>query len=246
MKILAADTSSAVASVAVMEDSTLLGEYTLNHKKTHSQKLVPMINEILKNLELTPEEIDAFAVSIGPGSFTGLRIGVTTIKAMAYALQKQAIGVPTLDTLAFNIPFCDSLICPIIDARNNQVYTSLYEWKGKKQERLSEYVGITIGELIDTVKAKNREAFFVGDGVNVYKDTLLAELGNRCIFPPNNLLLQRASAVAEIAIHMQVDGKGFENEINTDKTNENNLESWLTMVPFYLRKSQAERLFEQR
>lgn len=134
MKVLALDTSSIVASVAVMNDGILLGEYTLNHNKTHSQKLVPIIQQLLSDLELEPFDIDLFAVSKGPGSFTGLRIAITTAKAMAYALDKPIIGVPTLDILAHNISFCQHLICPIMDARNNRVYTALYKWILTEQE----------------------------------------------------------------------------------------------------------------
>ena len=232
MKILAVDTSTVVASVAIMEDTNLLCEYLLNHKKTHSQKLIPMIHEVLKNMEMKLEDIDLFATTIGPGSFTGLRIGVTSIKAMAYALNRPVKGVITLDVLAFNIPFCDAVICPIIDARNNQVYSALYQWKEGKQERLTDYMGIDIGELIKMIKETDRNVFILGDGVNVHKDELSRELKGRCLFPPNNLLLQKASSLAEIAM------REF-NELN--KSDEPD-----KLLPFYLRKSQAERLYMGR
>lgn len=230
MKVLALDTSSVAASVAVMDDDVLLGEYTLNHNKTHSQKLVPMIQQLLLNLELEPSDIDLFAVSKGPGSFTGLRIGIVTVKALAYALDKPVIGVPTLDVLAHNIPFCSHLACPIMDARNNQVYTALYEWDLAGQKRLTEYMGIKIEEMAGIIRenigTKEQKVIFVGDGVRIYKPFFLKELGESCIFAPDNLLLQRASSVGEIALNSAY---------------KNNNEDCFSLAPFYLRKSQAER-----
>ena len=232
MKVLALDTSSIVASVAVMDDDILLGEYTLNHNKTHSQKLVPMIQQLLSNLELEPCDIDIFAVSKGPGSFTGLRIGIATAKTMAYALDKPVIGIPTIDVLAHNISFCKHLICPIMDARNNQVYTALYEWVSVGQKRLTEYMGVKIEELAGIIREnidKSKEkVIFTGDGVRIYKPFFSNELGKKCIFAPDNLLLQRASSVAEIALNPVYKGKGKN-------------EDCFSLVPFYLRKSQAER-----
>ncbi|NSW91225.1 MAG: tRNA (adenosine(37)-N6)-threonylcarbamoyltransferase complex dimerization subunit type 1 TsaB [Firmicutes bacterium] len=239
MKVLALDTSALVASVAVMDNWILLGEYTLNHKKTHSQKLILMIEELLANLELSPNDIDLFAVSKGPGSFTGLRIGVTTVKTMAYALDKPVVGVPTLDVLAYNIPFCRHIICPIMDARNNQVYTALYQWASGEQQRLTEYMGVKIEELVKIIRENivEREnidkirvrVIFTGDGVIVHRAFFSNELGDRCTFAPYNLLFQRASSVAEIALNLALKGES---------------EDCFSLVPFYLRKSQAERMRE--
>ncbi|HEX9062575.1 MAG TPA: tRNA (adenosine(37)-N6)-threonylcarbamoyltransferase complex dimerization subunit type 1 TsaB, partial [Clostridia bacterium] len=124
MKILALDSSSLVASVAITEDKKLLGEYNVNNGLTHSKNLMPMLTELMKTLGLKPSDIDMYAASIGPGSFTGIRIGVTSIKAMAYATGKPVASVPTLDALAYNAEGFDGVICPIMDARNNQVYTA--------------------------------------------------------------------------------------------------------------------------
>ena len=231
MKVLAVDTSSQVASVAVMENDKLLGEYTINHKKTHSQKLMPMISELMKNIELVPRDIDVYAASSGPGSFTGLRIGITTIKAIAYAAQKPVISVPSLDVLAFNIPMTDSLVCPIMDARNNQVYTAIYKWEKSAPVNITEYMGIPIHELVQIIKGKNHNIIFVGDGVEIHKEYLKGELNDRCEFVPGNLLLQRASSVAQIALL---------------KASQGVVENCFDMIPFYLRKSQAEREFEKR
>ena len=231
LKILAVDTSASVASAAVMEDSKLLGEYTVNHKKTHSQKLMPMIKELMESLELIPTDIDIYAASIGPGSFTGLRIGVTTIKSIAFASAKPVISVPTLDALALNIPLTESLVCPLMDARNNQVYTALYKREKGRQVKITEYMGIKIDELIELIQGKNHKVVFVGDGVYLHGDELKCKLGEYCEIAPGSLLLQRASSVAQAGLMMAAEGR---------------VESCFEMVPFYLRKSQAERELERK
>ena len=179
MKILAVDTSGPVDAVAVAEDTIMLGEYNINHKRAHSQKLAPMISHILGELGLKPGDIDIYAASIGPGSFTGLRIGITTVKAMAYAAGKPVISVPTLDALAYNISVCDWLICPIIDARNNQVYTAMYKWENGIQKKITEYMGIDVIELISLAGSRNSKVIFNGDGVNIHRTALKRELGER-------------------------------------------------------------------
>jgi len=231
MKILALDSSAMVAAVAVMEDEKLLGEYMLNHKKTHSQTLMPMIKQILGDLELVPEDMDVFAASIGPGSFTGLRIGVTTVKAMAYALNKPVVSVPTLDAIAYNFPMSGYTVCPMMDARNNQVYTALYDWKENSLERITEYMGIPVTELVKIIKDGNKKAIFAGDAVQLHGEFLKNELGDSCRFAPGSLRLQRASSVAQIAYL---------------KAQKGEFESSFDMVPFYLRKSQAEREYEKK
>ncbi|RCX12742.1 tRNA threonylcarbamoyladenosine biosynthesis protein TsaB [Anaerobacterium chartisolvens] len=230
MRILAVDTSASVAAAAVMDSGTILGEYLVNNKKTHSQKLMPMIKELMDSLELCPQDIDLYAASIGPGSFTGLRIGVTTIKAMAFSLGKPVASVPTLDAIAYNIPMNEAVICPIMDARNLQVYTSLYCWEKGGQKRIADYMGISVYQLIDIIKQKKQKVIFAGDGVQNHRELLQSELDGICSFAPGSLLLQRASAVAQIA---------FEKSGGTDK------EDGFSMLPFYLRKSQAERELEK-
>lgn len=231
MKILAVDTSSAVAAVAVTENTKLLGEYTINHKKNHSQKLMPMIREIMDSLELSAGEIDVYAASSGPGSFTGLRIGITTIKAIAFAAGKPVVSVPTLDALAYNVPETQSIICPIMDARNNQVYTALYKYEKGEQVKMTEYMGVSILELTGIVKGKNQKAVFVGDGVEVHRELLQIELGDSCGFLPESMALQKGSSVAQLA-YLKASG-GM-------------LEDCFEMTPFYLRKPQAEREYERR
>lgn len=229
MKVLAIDTSSNVATVAVMDDEKLICEYTLNHKKTHSQKLMPMIQEVLKSCELEAASIDLFAVAVGPGSFTGLRIGVATAKALAHSLDKPIVGVSTLDALAYGIPFFNGVICPILDAKRDQVYTGVYKWENDIPKPITEYLAISIDELMQKLQSINEKVIFVGDGVYQFKQIILNKLGNLADFAPKHSIMQRASMVAELALKKFYSG-------NTD--------NYMTLTPYYLRKSQAERLYE--
>ena len=231
MKILAVDTASNVASVAIMEDNKLLGEYTVNHKRTHSQSLMPMIDELLKSLETDISNIDVFAAVTGPGSFTGLRIGITTIKSIAYAVRKPVVGITSLDSLAYNIPFCQSLICPILDARNDQVFTAIYKWEKDKLKRIEDYMGVHVSVLAEIIKKLQLHTVFLGDAALMHRNFLEMELGVFSGFAPENLMLQKASSVAQAAI----------TRVQNDK-----LENCYELKPFYLRKSQAERELEKR
>lgn len=232
MKVLAVETSSHVAAVAVMDSGALLGEYLLDHGKTHSQRLVPMTNELLSALELKPGDIDLFAASCGPGSFTGLRIGITTVKAMAFAAHKPAVGVPTLDALAYNIQSRGNVfICPVMDARNNQVYTALYSCEDGHFKNVTEYMGLAVEELVRLISGKNSDVVFTGDAAAIHEDFFKKELGERCSFAPPFLRCHRASSVAQLALLRASEGK---------------LEDCYSLTPFYLRKSQAEREFERK
>ena len=163
MKILGLDSSGLVASVAVVEDDTLLSEYTVNHKKTHSQTLLPMLDEIVRMIELDLNEVDAIAVAAGPGSFTGLRIGSATAKGLGLALDKPLIAVPTVDALAYNLYETHGVICPLMDARRNQVYTGIYEFADGKFQVISAQEAISIEEIIEKINQIGREVIFLGD-----------------------------------------------------------------------------------
>lgn len=231
MRILAFETATSVAAVAVCEDDRLLGEYILNHEKKHSEKLLPLANALLKDLGLTPTGFDVYAASTGPGSFTGLRIGITTVKAMAYAADKPTAGVPTLDALAFNAAAFDGLVCPMLDARNNQVYTALYKAEKGSLIKLTEYMGVEIGSIIERVRAAGQKTVFVGEAAEMYRDLISGALGETSAFLPGNLNLPRASSVAHLAYLKAAAGE---------------LRSCYDLVPFYLRKSQAERELERK
>lgn len=229
MRVLAVDTSSNVASVAVMEDELLLGEYTLNHKKTHSQKIMVMIDRLLCDLELRAEDIDIFAAAVGPGSFTGLRIGVATVKALAHATGKRVVSVGTLEALAYNVPYAEHIIVPIMDARRNNVFTASYIWDEGFKE-IGESEGITIEECIDAC-SDFLDTIFVGDGARVHKDYIKERLGEHAIFPHGGVTNSKASSVAAIAMERAKNGE---------------TQSYLEMKPYYIKKSQAEKELEEK
>lgn len=231
MKILAIDTSSMVASAAVMDEEKLVAEYIINHKKTHSEQLMPIIEEVLESCGLNIREIDAIAVASGPGSFTGLRIGAATAKGLAHACDIKIIGVPTLDGLAFNLPYCQGIICPIMDARRNQVYTALYKWDRGNFYKLKPHCAIALSELLEDLKKREESIVFLGDGVPVHRDTIKKVLGDRAGFAPLNADRQRASSIAELALEALKRGEGQSGDV---------------FVPFYLRKSQAEREYDKK
>lgn len=226
MKILALDTSTNVATCAILEDDTIIGEYSCNKGKTHSQSLMPMIDTLLKRVGFKASDMDAFAASVGPGSFTGLRIGVTTAKAMAFAAEKPVMSVYTLDALAWNLPLSKAILCPVIDARNNQVFTALYKFVNGKLDRLTDYLGIHINELADIIGPMDGEVVFLGDACRLHKDFFIEKLGERAAIAPPNAVSARAASVAVLAGKMFLEGKSG---------------SSYEMVPFYLRKSQAEQ-----
>lgn len=231
MKILAIDTSSIVATCAIMDDNKLIGEYILNHKRTHSQKLMPLIRDILSGCELGPEDIDVYAAAIGPGSFTGLRIGLATIKALAHAVDKPVVGIPTMDALAFNIPYGEGIIVPIMDARRDRVYTGIYKWEDGDFYVLHKQTVLEVDELIKILKDRNERIIFNGDGTLSFRDRLIEALGERVLFAPKHSNMARASSVAELAMKKAEEGK---------------VESYFKLAPEYMRKSQAERQYDKK
>lgn len=232
MRILALDSSGLVASVAVIEsdgsDAQTIAEYTVNYKKTHSQTLLPMLDEVAKMTELDLGTIDAIAVAGGPGSFTGLRIGSATAKGLGLALGKPLIHVPTLEGLAFNLAGTDMLVCPIMDARRKQVYTGLYEFDGDELVVIEDQMAIGIEELSMKLKKYDRKIVFLGDGVPVHREVLVNELmkGAAITFAPANMNRQRAASVGTLALSYYEKGR---------------IVSAAEHEPDYLRVSQAER-----
>lgn len=231
MKILGIDSSGMVASVALADDDVMVAEYSVNYKKTHSQTLLPMLDEIIKMTEQNLQEIDAIAVAAGPGSFTGLRIGTATVKGLALALDKPIISVPTCHALAFNLWGTDKIICPIMDARRNQVYTAIYEFVDGEITVISDQVAMDIHELLEKLNAYGREVIFTGDGVPVFKDVIKENMQCGFEIAPAHMNRQRASAVATLGMIYYKQGK-------TESADEHR--------PVYLRKSQAEREREEK
>lgn len=231
MKILVLDSSGLVASVAIMEEDVLIGEYTMNHKKTHSQTLLPMLDEVVKMTETDLESIDAIAIAKGPGSFTGLRIGSATAKGLGLALKKPIISVPTVDALAYNLFGTSGYVCPIMDARRNQVYTGTYQWENDTFTVIEEQCARSIDETIEALNAMGQPVTFLGDGVPVFKERILEMMQVPVTFAPAHLSRQRAGAVGSLAMEYFKAGK---------------IETATEHGPDYLRKSQAEREREER
>ena len=243
MRILGIESASLVASVAIVTDDVITAEYTVNLKKTHSQTLLPMIDEIVKMLEVPLESIDAIAVSGGPGSFTGLRIGSATAKGLGLALNKPLIHVPTVDGLAYNVFGCEDIICPIMDARRNQVYTGIYTFSKKAGEKegrnlvepvfqvIKMQMAVSIEELAERLNRYRRPVVFLGDGVPVYENVLAEKLTVPYSFAPAYMNRQRAAVVGTLAIQYYKSGK---------------FETAEEHRPDYLRVSQAERERAQR
>lgn len=226
MKILALDSSGNVASVAIIKDDIVVGEYTINYKKTHSQTLLPMLDEVVKMTEMELDDIDAIAVASGPGSFTGLRIGSATAKGLAQGLCKPIIEVPTLEGMAYQFFSGEEIICPMMDARRNQVFTALYQWKNSEFTVLEEQMAVPIEEIIQKVNSYNEKVIYLGDGAIAFREQIQQLSTVEYRIAPPHLLCQRASAVAARAVEYFKEGK-------TVLAKEHK--------PIYLRMSQAER-----
>ena len=220
MRILAIESSAVTASVAILEDDTLVAEYTINHKMTHSQTLLPMIDEIFSMVQLKPDDVDVIAVSKGPGSFTGLRIGAATGKGIALALDKKMVAVPTLAAMAYNLYGDSRYICPVMDARRKHLYSGIYTFDGEK------LVTVRDVNLAEELVGLDGQVVLVGDGVDVAGDVLKEQLGDKCILAPAHIKTQRAGSVALLAKQMADNGQ------YTDADG---------LKPDYLRPSQAER-----
>lgn len=233
MKIIAIDSSGLVASVAVLDDENLLASYTIDYKKTHSQTLLPMLDEISRMTELDLTSIDAIAVSAGPGSFTGLRIGSATAKGLALSLNKPIIEVPTLAAMAYNMFDAVGLICPIMDARRNQVYNGLYCYWDHNLLTLVDQRAVSIEDLAAEINRRRPSygTMFLGDGVPVYREKLEELLHVPHSYAPAHVNRQRAASVGAYAQVLFAEGKYVSADEHT---------------PIYLRKSQAEREREER
>ena len=226
MKILAIDSSGLTASAAVTENGILTAEYTVNYKKTHSQTLLPMIDEISRMIELDLNTLDAIAVAGGPGSFTGLRIGSATAKGLGLALGKPLIAVPTADALAFNLYGAAGVICPMMDARRSQVYTGIYRFRGDDFITVLPQRAEAVEETAARLNALGEPVILLGDGASVYRDQLKELLRVPWTMAPAHVNRQRAGAVAAL-------GETYFLEGRTETAAEHK--------PEYLRLSQAER-----
>lgn len=236
MKILAIDSSGLTASVALWEDDLILAEFLIHAKKTHSQTLLPMLEAVREKTEFHMEEIDAIAVTSGPGSFTGLRIGSATAKGFGFALNKPIIPVPTLEGLAYNLYGTDQVVCPLMDARRNQTYTGLYEFVKKDDSEydihvIKEQCAVEVSEILELCNKIDRGVIFLGDGVPVFREQIKEMLKVPCAFAPAHMNRQRAAAVAALGAKYYAQGK---------------IQTAADHAPQYLRLSQAERERKER
>lgn len=229
MNIISIDSSSKVATAAIINEDGLIAEYTLNNKAEHSVLIMEMIDNMLKSSNLTMKDIDGFAVSKGPGSFTGLRIGMATIKGLSFGSNKPYVSISTLDALAYSLINFDGIICPIMDALRDSVYTGLYKNNNGKLETILEPSALDLEDLLNLLKEKNEKVIFTGDGLIKHK-SYFKENFDKSYFPPNHLSVIKASSLGELGLMELLKG-------NADDPNSS---------PFYLKKPQAQRELESR
>lgn len=223
MKILGIDTSTPIGSVALIDGETLVAEHTLNIVQAHSSRLMPAIDTVLKWGDITAAELDGCAVGTGPGSFTGIRIGIATIKSLCYALDKPIVGVSTLEAIAYNLRWNEGLICPILDARRNEVYGAIFRC-GDEWHRLSDDSCLSIETFLASITESGRalplQCTFVGDGLENYADAVRAALGEKIRFADAIFNVPRGATVAHL---------GAQRLQNRDSDN------YWTLVPNYVR-----------
>lgn len=226
MLVFGIDTCCMAATAALMDERVMVAETVVNHKKTHSQMMMPQIEEMFKISGIDPKDVDAFAAAVGPGSFTGVRIGVATAKAMAQAADKPCIAVSTLEALAFSSQHFDGIAAPILDARREQVYNALFCCSKSGMNRLCEDRAISLEALLDELSTMDKDVIFMGDGTLVFQDEIQKKLGTRAFFAPRATKMNLAGAVAEIGLEKFKKGETL---------------SYSELVPSYVRLSQAEQ-----
>lgn len=224
LKILSVETSAVSASTAIFEDNVILGEFFNNTRQTHSQTLMPMLKALLDNCKININDIDVFAVSTGPGSFTGVRIGVSAVKGMAMVHSKPCVEVSTLEAIAFNLKGQDCIACAVMDARCNQVYNALFDVSKNGIKRITEDRALSIYDLKKELEMHEKNIILVGDGANLCYNNML-DMKNIFI-APEHLIFQRASSVAILG---------------AEYANDKKLVQASALMPFYLRLPQAER-----
>ncbi|HDO25452.1 MAG TPA: tRNA (adenosine(37)-N6)-threonylcarbamoyltransferase complex dimerization subunit type 1 TsaB [Nitrospirae bacterium] len=237
MKVLALETATIAGSVAIVDSGKgLVGEIRVDVRIAHAERLMSSVEWLLKSSRVLIDDIDAFAVSIGPGSFTGLRIGLSTAKGFAYSTGKPVIPVPTLDAFARTLPFCALYICPMLDARKNEIYTGLYKWDGSVCKKIILETAVNPQDFLKKIKEPDCRlaglsvsqacpTVFIGEGAVIYKKLIQDTLQDNAVFAPAARMSPSASSVAEIAI---------------ERSNEGAFPDPVSLTPFYIRKSEAE------
>ncbi len=223
MRVVGIDTSTAIGSVGLIDDEEVMAEHLLNLPVNHSQRLLGTIELVLREAQWTIEDVDGWAISAGPGSFTGLRIGVSTVKGLAFATGKPMAGVPTLDVLASQVSPTPYLICPILDARKGEVYTAFYRYEeGSSIKRRSAYQAIAPEDLVKKIGEKT---IFIGDGLKTYRGFLRKSLPSLAVFPPSSLNVLHGARVAQWGLEL------LRRKEYSDLS---------ASVPIYVRPSEAE------
>ena len=223
MKILAIETSTMLGGVALMGESEgLIFESRLNVKTAHSERLMTEIDHALQQGGISISDVDVFGIAIGPGSFTGLRIGLSTVKGFSYATGKPVVSVPTLEAFAWNFPYSRYPVCPMLDARKKEVYAAVFRWTDGGFERMVNETSLKASEM---VKSLEGQVLFAGEGALLYRQVITESLGDRAIFPPLHHMIPSPSNVAHLGLKKALRGE-FSEAVG--------------LVPLYLRKSEAE------
>ncbi|KAF0145821.1 MAG: glycoprotein endopeptidase [Nitrospirae bacterium] len=227
MKILAIDTSTMLGGIAVMDELNLIAETRLNVKSTHSERLMTEIEHCLKQSSLKISDIDVFAVAIGPGSFTGLRIGLSTVKGLAYATGKPIVSVPTLDALALNFPYSRYPVCTMLDARKKEVYAALFKWEDNGFTKLISEASVNPEEFTRNVllSADYDKIIFAGEGAVIYKDKIIEVMGEKPVFASPEKTVPSPANVASLGMKKTLRGEFSEP---------------VSLAPIYIRRSEAE------
>ncbi len=229
MKILALDTSGQNCSVCIMNEEKVICDFNLSTGTTHSETLLPIIDTLCKFSKIELDDIDVLACALGPGSFTGLRIGIATLKGFCLGAEKKVVGISTLEGLAYNTSEFDGIVCSVLDAKNNNVYAGIYKYENSKPTRITDYITEDLDTLIKILKEYNSKILFVGDGAQSFKERFENEFGDKASFAPIHLNNQLASSIAKAAL---------------DRAQNNDFDDMDKLNPLYLKKSQAERMLD--
>lgn len=220
------DTCCMASTAALCDERVLVAQTVVNRKKTHSEMMMPQIEQMFKSAEIDPADVDVFAAAVGPGSFTGVRIGVATAKAMAQAAKKPCVAVSTLEALAHSSKLFDGIVSPILDARRDQVYNALFDCRAGVMTRLTDDRALALLDLFAELEKIDKNILFVGDGTLVFEENIKAALGDKAFFAPKTISMNLGGAVAELGAEKYKKGES----LTYDK-----------LVPSYVRLSQAER-----
>lgn len=229
MKVLGIETATIMGSIGLIDDDRVISEYSLNIKATHSERLMLAVDKLLKEAGVELKDVDGFAVSIGPGSFTGLRIGLATVKGLAMGCNKPVAAVPTLEALAFNLPYAEYQICPILDARKNEVYTALFKSDRKGgMTRIIQDKAVNIHAFLEGL---DDDTIFLGDAVNMHRTTIFEKLKEKTHFAPKTHNMPSGVSVAELGLLRLK--RGMKEDVSK-------------LSPFYIRRSEAEINMEKK